>query len=359
VPTAETFEDQVAAALAARGFRPGSRDDVDFENERGVVVEAKARIGGVRDLQAVILQLASRAHSTEVREAWLVLGDHRMPTSIVDSWKSVIEVLRPSIARKLRLIALSGKSVIVAPEKSELLAIGHDLARSALRDRPSRSYDAELDVIHVLLVRWLLRRPPIQMKELGAMTGLSQPTVRSALARVGRELTRDSSRRVALDAFPQRVWREMSALAPRIRETQYFVDASGRPRGPEKLLERLRQKPPPNVAIGGVFAARHWDPELDLEGAPRLDLCVHAVRHRPDLGFIQRLDPALRVTDAGAAGVSVAVHRVRRRQSLYESSPRLNPPWADPVETLLDLEELRLHAQADELIRRLRARSDG
>lgn len=102
-----------------------------------------------------------------------------------------------------------------------------------------------------------------------------------------------------------------------------------------------------------MFAAQHWDPELDLEGAPRLDLCVHAPSERPSLSFMRALDPALQPTD-GRSSVSLAVHCIRRREPLFTRGARQKLPWADPVEALLDLEELRLHGQAEELVRRLR-----
>jgi hypothetical protein len=44
---------------------------------------------------------------------------------------------------------------------------------------------------------------------------------------------------------------------------------------------------------------------------------------------------------------------VRRAQSLWEPG---NPTWADPVECLLDLHDLRLGSQAREFVEFLRSR---
>lgn len=347
-------ESRVGAILQQRGFRPGP-GSADFSNDAGVVVEAKSYAGGVRDLHAAILQLASYSSDRSIREAWLLLADHKMPESIAGAWRLALELLRPALAKKLKLVAVSGRVVTAVPEEPELLEIGRQLAAVEERDRPARSHDAYFDVLHVLLVRWLLNQGPVQMSELGATAGLSQPTVRAGLRRLGPELRRDSRRRVELVSFPRRAWQEMVALAPRIRLPRYFADASGRPRRPEELLERLRRRAPAGIAAGGVLAARHWDRELDLTGVPRLDLCVHVPSGRPSLSFMRALDPALEPTD-GRSSVSVAVHHVRRREALYDlANGKL--PWADPVETLLDLEELRLHAQAEELVRHLRAQS--
>lgn len=348
-------EAHLEAILHERGFRT-MRGAVDFSNDSGVIVETKSGIGGVRDLHAAIMQLAGCSAEPGVQEGWLLLADHKMPESIADAWRSALALLRPAVAKKLRLIAVSGGVVTAVPEQRELLEIGRQVASIEQPGRPSKSYDAYFDVLHVLLVRWLLNQGAIQMSELGATTGLSQPTVRAALQRLEPELQRDSRRRVKLASFPRRAWQEMLALAPRIRQPRYFQDASGQPRRPEELLERLRRQKPVGVAVGGVFAARHWDTELDLEGVPRLDLCVHAPNGRPTLSFIQALDPALQPGDARSS-VAVAVHCIRRREALYDVAGGEKVPWTDPVETLLDLEELRLHNQAEELVRRLRKRA--
>lgn len=71
-----------------------------------------------------------------------------------------------------------------------------------------------------------------------------------------------------------------------------------------------------------------------------------------DLDFIRRLDPALSPTTKAHAAALV-VHAVPRAVSLFETDPSEGVPWADPVEILLDLHELRLSAQADAFIRHL------
>lgn len=347
-------ETRLESVLRQRGFRASS-GAVDFSNDSGVVVETKSRLGGVRDLHAAVMQLAQASSESGVREGWLLLAGHRMPESIAEAWRCAVGLLRPELSKKLKLIAVSGKVVIAIPEQPDLLELGRQIGDMRQEDRPSKSYDAFFDVLHVLLVRWLLNEDATQMSDLGATTGLSQPTVRAALKRLEPDLLRDSRRRVELASFPRRAWQEMVALAPRIRQPRYFQDTSGRPRRPDELLDRLRRLAPAGVAVGGVLAARHWDGELDLEGVPRLDLCVHSPNKTPSLSFMRKLDPALALTD-GRSSVSVAIHSIRRRDPLY-SHAEDKMPWADPVETLLDLEELRLHGQADELVRHLRKKA--
>ena len=105
--------------------------------------------------------------------------------------------------------------------------------------------------------------------------------------------------------------------------------------------------------MGGVAAARWWDPALDLHGMPRLDLIVHAPGGRADLGFVAQLDPGLGpVVEPNDPGV-LAVRSLTRAQSLFEERQGALAV-ADPVETILDLHDLGLDAQAGALIRRLR-----
>ena len=66
---------------------------------------------------------------------------------------------------------------------------------------------------------------------------------------------------------------------------------------------------------------------------------------------MKRLDPALVPAPSGTPPVLV-LHTIPRAQSLFTQD---GLPWADPVEVLLDLHELRLLAQAEEMIRFLRS----
>jgi hypothetical protein len=89
--------------------------------------------------------------------------------------------------------------------------------------------------------------------------------------------------------------------------------------------------------------------DLDLVGAPRLDLCVHAPDDRLDLGFVSELDPALVRTADPRAPARVVIHPIRRRTPFFEARTD-GVPRADIVECLLDLSEARLAVQADEVL---------
>lgn len=69
-------------------------------------------------------------------------------------------------------------------------------------------------------------------------------------------------------------------------------------------------------------------------------------------GSVGHVDPALRRMPTSADAVFV-VHPLHRRESLF-ARPNRGLAMADPVETLFDLHDLRLHDQADAMVRRLR-----
>jgi hypothetical protein len=103
------------------------------------------------------------------------------------------------------------------------------------------------------------------------------------------------------------------------------------------------------VYIGGVAAARHYYPRFDLNGLPRLDLVTTS---EVGVDWLRKLDPALRPTNDPARSPVLVVHPT---EDLVDGSEE-SSPWADPVETLLDLHELRLGDQAEDFVRALRPR---
>jgi hypothetical protein len=217
--------------------------------------------------------------------------------------------------------------------------------------RPDLSYE----VLKILLLRWLRLDAPISMGELQEQTGLSHPTVAKRIRELGNLIERTSNRSVRLREFPARPWAELVALSPRVRKTTGFEDGSGRSGDLSALVARIQRQRPPHVALGGVVGARHWQPDFDLAGIPRVDLELHAPMGSADLRFVSRIDPALVPARSGGAPI-LAVHVVTRAASLFEVDNGKGTPWADPVEILLDLHQLRLHKQADDFMRYWRKR---
>jgi hypothetical protein len=326
----------------------------------------KLRLQGVRDLRAALVQVAAAlAERPAVREACLLVRLPRIsPARLAREWNLVRGLFIPSIAGRLALAVMTDAGPWAAPERAHLLQLAGvlhpdrpdpDRPERAARPAPSAKF---FEVFKVLLEAWLRGAGPLSIGELLRRCGCSYPTAAAALRRLEEagEAQRRSRRRVELRQFPSRTWAELVALAASIRGSRYFADRSGRLPDPAALLKRLRLLAPAGVAVGGVPAARRLDPRFDLNGTPRIDICAHAPGGEADFGWVANLDPALRPVPPPAPGAVLAVHLVRRPETLYTPDGRRGLPWADPVEILLDLHDLRLTAQADRLIACVRGR---
>ena len=143
--------------------------------------------------------------------------------------------------------------------------------------------------------------------------------------------------------------REIVALSDSLRKPIYYKDRSGRAPDAVELLKRIATTAPRGVAVGGVVAARVHDKSFDLNGIPRVDVVVE---RDVGLDWIRALDPALQRLPAVTSSPTLVVHPVTRVEITSANSAYPGVPIADPVETLLDLYELRLTEQAEDLIRR-------
>lgn len=345
--------DPLADALASAGFLPAAGPVGQFAGADGAIVEVKDAQSGVRDLRAAVAELALRTRDTSAPRAVLLIRGARMSAAgLREEWARLLTVLVPDVADRLRLVAVLEEDVVVVPDEVWMRELADRVTGAARPQARSARVDRSFEVMRVLLSRWLLHRGRIAVGELQRQTGLSHPSVSKGLAALGPALDRHRDRSVALRAFPREAWSQLVALAPRVRQTAAFVDESGRGGDPQRLLERLRRAPPPGVAVAGVLAARQWHPAFDLEGLPRLDLSVHAPDGGMDTAFVALLDPALVPAPPGTPPLLV-LHAVPRAETLFVPHDG-GLPWADPVEALLDLYELRLIEQADDLVRALR-----
>ncbi len=269
-------------------------------------------------------------------------------------------ILRPEALSRLAVYVAfaDGRSRVFGKAvESQVDALCRDAVRRETPQEATRlpTPDFSFVILKLFVYAWLMKRGPVTARWLADTAGCSYPTVASAVRRFGRTIARRPDRRLELREFPRQEWARLLATADEARATLRFADRSGQPRSPSSLLERLQKLRPADVAIGGVAGARRHHPELDLMGLPRLDLSVHCPARSADIGFVARLDPGLEATSDSAEPVRLVVHFVRHREALFEADPT-GCPWADPVECLLDLHEVRLEAQAAELVRALEAR---
>lgn len=193
--------------------------------------------------------------------------------------------------------------------------------------------------------------------ELKEQVGCSYPTVRKSLSRpsIRHAVRTTSNRGVELKAFPHEAWRELVALANSQATSIHFRDLSGEKQAPLGLLKRLEKEKLPHLALGGVLAARFWHPDFDLNGTPRLDLVYHAPQGKVNLDFVRRLDPALTRVDGSPDSAVLVVHALIREVPSFTERKGSNMPYADPVETALELHDLSLTTQADQLLTHLRS----
>lgn len=208
------------------------------------------------------------------------------------------------------------------------------------------------------LVRaWLRDSPPQTTAAIGGITGASYPTVATVLRNLEAKglLVRSTDRRVMLRAFPWDEWGRWILASPAARKPMNFVDRTGRPRTPESLLERLHALNLDSVAVGGYFGAQHYYPDIDLTGAPRLDLTVHGTNHSIEPDFVREIDAGLGRTRDPLARPDLVIHFLgSQKADNFEREGK--EVWADPLECLADLYEMRLDAQADEMLRHLISR---
>jgi hypothetical protein len=218
---------------------------------------------------------------------------------------------------------------------------------------------ALFEVVKVLLLTWLRGRGPLAVGEIQRAAGVAYATVAQALQLLERrqEVTRRSDRSAELTAFPSASWAEILALSETLRRPVWYADRTGRPLDTELLLHRLQTRPLSNMALGGVVAARHWDRAFNLNGTPRIDVVLSAPpgHSLPDL--LARIAPSLVQSPRTDERTVLVIHPLRRKEAFFERVNGDRLLIADPVETLLDLYEMRLASQAEDLVRALRART--
>lgn len=349
-------------------FSPPCEDGaaVDYLSRNGkTAVAVQKVIYGSRGLYSAVMQLAIfLERNPAVERACLVLNRTRMSLKrLKDEWQSSKKVLRSLAAQRICLIVVGNGEIWVEPDEPYLRRIARVFEEAASRDDGAPGEFVQqhpgqklYEVLKVLLNRWLQKQGPIAIGGLAEEVGCSYPTARKALDKpsLRNALQTTSNRSVELKAFPHDSWRELVALSSTQRNSVRFRDRSGEKPTPQGLLKRLEKNKPPHLALGGVLAARHWHSNFDLHGTPRLDLVYHAPTGKIDLEFVRKLDPALTRTDDPSEPAVLVVHPLIRATPLFIGKTEKSIPWADPVETALDLCDLSLTTQANQLLTHLR-----
>lgn len=323
----------------------------DFVTETGFG-GIKHRLSAIRALRDALAQLLRGLTESEDKTAYLVLVDPRVSdASLEDEMRVFATALRPEIGARLRLVTVRDGQINGAPsgiEPSVLEALRREVEASIRLPFSLPRPDKQSEVLRVVLHQWVTGEGPMTADWVAQVVGCNYRTVAAMLEKLGPAVDRLEDRRFQLKRFPSEAWAHFIATSRTARATVDYVDRSGQPRSPESMLRRLRNLGREDVAVGGALGAKHSWPQLDIVGAPRLDLCVHSPGSRTDLEFIEHLDAALIRAKSSDAKPRVAIHFVRRAEPLFRRGDS-GTLWADPIECLADLYEARLDAQAMEL----------
>lgn len=328
------------------------------------IAEVKFSVDALRTVRTALINLAYALEQHPDARGYLVLVDPTITEGrLHDEWHRAAAVLKPHLLTRLTICLVSADSHIRGVPQDPPAdvrrwlteVIEHEATNVSAR---AERIDFEFVILKLLIHQWLIKREPVTTAWLSHAAGCSYPTVARVLKGHGSLVERQSDRRVALRYFPEKEFSRLLAKSERARSTTRFVDQSGQPRSPEMHLKRLEKLKPEHVAVGGVLGAKHYVPDLDLVGTPRLDLSVQCKDGRFDLDIIKAMDPALKREDDPLRPANVVVHAVRHADSLF-SARKGNLLWADPVECLLDLHEAHLEAQAGQFLEELeRTRRD-
>jgi len=317
-----------------------------------VCIECEGLASGrnLRDLLVRLVQALSR--DSEIGALLKIIEPRLSIPFILAELESFRSALLPNIRERLR-VSVQGLGNL--PEDAEGVMFIQQERRISSSEPGARQGitlpqpDKQSEVFRVLLRQWFLGLGPVTSAWLEEdAVQCNYRTVAAALKQLSPVVRRRTDRRIELKCFAEKAWRTFLALAPKIRSTKSYVDRSGQPRSVESLVRRLTRLNRTDIAIAGVLGAKRYYPDLDIVGAPRLDLCVHACGSIVDLGFVRQLDPALEQSNDPTEPCRLALHFVRRRASFFEEED--GHTWADPVECLADLFEMRLGAQASRFL---------
>ena len=335
-----------------RKVRVRDANALDFETDTSFW-EIKSGLTAIRAVRDTLVRLVKGLVHRQDKSAYLVLVDPKVTqSSLEEELGDFKAAMRPEIAKRLTLVIVRNGDIEHVPadiSPSDLAILNRELDLTTASQVPLPRPDKRSEVLRVVLHQWLIGQGPMTSDWVAQTVGCTYRTVASTIEKLGPVIERREDRRFQLRYFPREAWARFIAVSPSARATMNFVDRSNQPRSPESLIRRLLPLSRADIAVGGVIGAKHHYQDLNMVSAPRLDLCIHAIGKYPDLEFMEQLDPALTHSGASGARPQVALHFVRRKESLFERDEMGNA-WADPVECLADLFEAGLDPQASEFL---------
>src|SRR3954471_14724214 len=250
------------------------------------LIQVESGATSVRTVRTALLRLAYALTERPEVAGFLVLPEVRVTRKRLEQeWQLAASILRPDLLQRLSICLPEGDRFVGIPrdpdnETQTVLAIQSEHPHTG--SSPART-DSNFVITKVLLHQFLMDGRATTTNWLAKTSGYSYPTVASTLHQLGSLIERESNRRIRLRSFPREEFARMLAVSDRARSTMRFADLSGQSRPAESHLRRLEKLGPANVGIGGVLGARHYDPDLDLVGVPRLDISLHSPGKQMDL----------------------------------------------------------------------------
>jgi hypothetical protein len=330
------------------GFR--RRADAVFGH---TVFEHHSRTRNLRDLHAALTHCALLTLSDSIKPVLILEKPHISHERIESEIFRFLDIIRPETAKRLNIVITRKQSEIdyligdlTKEEEGQIPdIIRHDITR---RLRLRRRGFSSFDILRVLSIHWLRGTGPITLKRLGLECGLSYPSVARVLDEFEGIIDQRSDRSVQLSAFPESKWAEAVINSPKARSSQGYYVPDGKPRAFDSLISRLSENQVIDFALGGIHAARHYYPGIDLVGTPRLDITLHLAQPMEVRHLLRHLDPALRPVESGSLP-QVVIHQLDRPEPFFVNSSN-EFSFSDEVDCLLDLHEARLEPQAAELL---------
>lgn len=317
------------------------------------IIEQKAAVESIAALRNAVLRVAlALSEEGSKRSGVLLLHDPKITNErIAADWLIMRRALNPKIAGRLSECIIRD-GMLVWSSDNNMFAMPKNIARLSVKGAPVGRrlprWNAIDEVTKLMILQWMRNEGPRTAEWYGRMVGCSYPTVAEAASSAGHLVER-SDRRIELSAFPNSKLLYLDVTAAKTRSTIRFADRSGQPRSIEGLLKRFRELRRADIAIGGVRAALHYNPQLNINGNPRLDLLMHCNGQYANIDFVGRLDPALQQTDDPQEPDRLAIHFLRRKESFFVIDKK-GTQWADQLECLFDLSDLRLHALVSEMV---------
>ena len=310
---------------------------------------------GLRDMQGKLMNLAVLLdHEPPDVQALCTIASAKVTQErLQNELAQMRQVIRPDLAMRLHVARSdkSGENVLLEPSlPAALKDVVTKAVRRAANARRRSPGGTQLDVFAYLIRSWLADKGPILVKDIQEAVGASHPTVAAVLEQLKKQgvLHRLSDRSVELKGFPRDEWPRWLLATSQARKIARYVDPSRHARGPHEMAARLPKATKQHVAISGVVGALQHFPDLDITSAPRLDLCIATEPGREDLAFVRKLDAGL-VRDDDAPYPVLAVHMLplRSDKQFVEIDGSF---FADPLECLVALYDMKLYEPANEML---------